>query len=103
MVQYRGALPFGLSWNNTASTTAELLGPPDKIQDRPEDDGYEMGYQMKNVCFATLFFNEGEKKLKIWRVYENYPDKYPPALPAAQPSAPKTHPQMAAAPSGRNG
>jgi hypothetical protein len=37
-----------------------------------------MAYRLENVFFATMFYYEVPRHLKMWRVYEKWAVKYPP-------------------------
>jgi hypothetical protein len=75
--QFKGEIPLGLSWDMTATSALQILGPPDDQGDVQNDGAYGMAYRTENVFFAAMFSYEGERKLKLWRVYEKWATKYP--------------------------
>lgn len=74
--QFKGTLPFGISWNDTVESTKQILGEPYDFGNVPSDEAYGMAYLIRNVVFAIMFSNDGEKKVKLWRVYEKWPVDY---------------------------
>ncbi|MBF0197616.1 MAG: sel1 repeat family protein [Planctomycetes bacterium] len=75
--QYRGKIPFGLNWNDSKSSTSKILGRPDDSGFVRSDNAKGMAYRIENVFFSIMFSYDGDKKVKLWRVYEKWAEKYP--------------------------
>ena len=74
--QYRGALPLGLTWEDTATSAWKRIGPSDDAGDVESDAAYGMAYRVQNVFFAVMFSYEEPRTLKLWRVYEKWAENY---------------------------
>jgi hypothetical protein len=70
--QFRGEIPLGVTWNTTLKSALQALGTPDHRGYLRSDGAYGLVYRMENVSFVVMFSYEGEYKLKVWRVYENW-------------------------------
>jgi TPR repeat protein len=73
--QFRGEIPFGLTWDATVNSAMQMLGSPDDQGTVAGDGAYGMAYRIDNVFFSVMFSYEGERKLKLWRVHEKWATK----------------------------
>jgi Sel1 repeat len=80
--QFRGENPLGLSWKANGRSTVETFGTPDDHGYHEPDEAYGYVYRMDNVCFVVLTGYEGDRTVKLWRVFEKWAVKYPPAVSA---------------------
>lgn len=79
--RFRGDIPLGVTWDDTRDSAREKLGNPDDSGPTPSDHGHGMAYRIENVFFVLSFSYSGERKLKLWRVYERWATKYPAGQP----------------------
>jgi TPR repeat protein len=75
--QFRGTFPLGITWNDTAETAQQKLGEPDDSGVVTSDQAYGMAYRTENLSVAVMFSYDGERKLKVFRVFEKWAVKYP--------------------------
>jgi len=79
--QFRGDIPFGLSWNDTPTSVRKKLGRPNDSGSVSSDDAYGMAYRIDNVFFAVIFSYTNKQELKLWRVHEKWAVNYPAQQP----------------------
>lgn len=85
--QFRGELPFDLTWGATAASVMQQFGVPDDCGSAQADLAFAVVYRMRNVNFALMFFYNGSDKLKIWRAFEVWPVDYNVPAPLPPPNA----------------
>jgi TPR repeat protein len=74
--QFRGEIPLGVTWNTTLKSALQTLDTPDDRGYVQSDEAYGLAYRIENLTFSLMFSYEGEYKLKVWRVHENWATKY---------------------------
>jgi hypothetical protein len=80
--QFKGEIPWGVTWNTTLKTALKTLDTPDDRGYAENDGGYALVYHAENLTFSLMFSYEGEYKLKVWRAHENWATKYPHPQPS---------------------
>jgi hypothetical protein len=100
--QFKGNCPLGITWSDTATTAREKLGSPSDSGSVSDDHAYGMAYNYDNLIYAVMFWYDGGKTLKVWRVKEKWARDYSafqnekdiipdPSAPAATPPARPHH------------
>lgn len=74
--QFRDEIPLGVAWNTTLKSALQTLDTPDDRGYVQSDEAYGLAYRIENLTFSRMFSYEGEYKLKVWRVHENWATKY---------------------------
>jgi len=69
--RFTGALPLGLTWDDTMESAWKKLGQPDDAGDTP-DEAFGMAYIVNNITLAVMFQREMPKRVKLVRIYARW-------------------------------
>lgn len=79
--QFKGTVPFDVTWNATDVTVKQVLGESDDLDLFQSGHTESVMYRIRNVNLVLFFSSQNSDKLKFWRVFEMWPVNYDLPMP----------------------